>query len=176
METERLRLRPPAEDDLAEHHAQLGSDPGVPWDRRARTLKRSEEVLRGRIRHWREHGFGFWMVEWRDSGDFLGEAGLQHFDGGSEVEVGYYLTRRAWGRGVATEAGAAALEFGFRTLGLERIVAVVRPENEGSKRVLTKLGLRFFAIEDHYGIRGTEVWALDRPGVPSLPHERTAFP
>src|SRR3712207_9025606 len=58
---------------------------------------------------------------------------LQHFDGTDAIEVGYYLGRSAWGRGVATEAGEAALRHGFETLGLDTIVAVVRPENEDRK-------------------------------------------
>ena len=67
------------------------------------------------------------------------------------------------GQGVATEAGRAALEFGFGALGLDHVVAVVRPENAGSKRVLDKLGLRFDHIADHYGVAGVEVWRADRP-------------
>jgi len=119
-------------------------------------------VLRRRVGHWAAHGFGMWAVEWRATGAFLGEAGLQHFDGTDDIEVGCYLARSTWGRGIATEAGSAALRHGFETLGLDRIVAVVRPENAGSKRVLAKLGLRFAAIEDHYGIRDVEVWEIAR--------------
>ena len=158
IETERLRLRPLQPDDLERHHAAIGSDAGVTWDHRVRTRTNSAEVLDRRVRHWKDHGFGFWAVEWRATGEFLGEAGLQHFDGTSDVEVGYYLGRRAWGRGVATEAGRYALGHGFATLGLERIVAVVRPENDASKRVLAKLGLRFRGLEDHYGVDGVELW------------------
>jgi ribosomal-protein-alanine N-acetyltransferase len=162
VETARLRLRPLTLEDVDAHHAGIGSDAGVPWDHRVRTREQTEEVVRRRVGHWRDHGFGLWAVEWRESGEFLGEAGLQHFDGTHEIEVGYYLARAAWGRGVATEAGRAALRHGFEVLDLRTIVAVVRPENEGSKRVLAKLGLRFRGHEDHYGIEGTEVWQLDR--------------
>ncbi len=160
LRTERLLLRPPVVEDLPVFHAATGADPGVPWNQQARTPAESEEKLRGRIEHFERHGFGLWAVEWRDTGEYLGEAGLQHFEDGESVEVGYYLGRPAWGRGVATEAGAAALRHGFEVLGLSRIVAVVRPENSGSKRVLAKLGLRFAAVEDHYGIRDVELWEI----------------
>ena len=135
----------------------------MPWNQQARTREESEEKLRGRIEHFERHGWGLWAVEWRDGGGYLGEAGLQTFEDGESVEVGCHLARSSWGRGVATEAGAAALRFGFDELQLDRIIAVVRRENEGSKRVLSKLGLRLAAIEDHYGIRDVELWEIRRP-------------
>ncbi len=162
IETERLRLVPLRPEDLERHHAAIGSDPAVPWNHRARSLGETEAVLRHRVGHWAEHGFGLWAVEWRASGEFLGEAGLQHLENTAGVEVGYYLGRAAWGRGVATEAGAAAVRHGFEVLGLPRIVAVVRPENDGSKRVLTKLGLSFRRFANHYGVQGVELWDVGR--------------
>ena len=150
-------------DDLEAFHAGTGADPGVPWNQQARTIEESEAKLRGRIEHFEQHGFGLWAVEWLEGGDYLGEAGLQHFEDGESVEVGYYLARAAWGRGVATEAGAAALRYGWDEIGLDRIVAVVRPENEGSKRVLSKLGLHLVTVEDHYGIAELELWEIRRP-------------
>jgi ribosomal-protein-alanine N-acetyltransferase len=162
LETKRLRLRPPRMEDLAAHHAALGSDGAVTWLREPRSVADSEAVLRRRVEHFEQHGFGMWVVELADTGEFLGEAGLQHFEGTEEVEVGYYLARATWGAGVATEAGRAAVAHGFDTLGLDHIVAVVRPENEGSKRVLAKLGLRFDHLGDHYDVAGVEVWRIDR--------------
>ncbi len=162
VETDRLRLIPLRPDDLDRHHATIGSDPAVPWNHRARSLDETRAVLRHRVGHWATHGFGFWAVEWRATGEFLGEAGLQHLEDTADVEVGYYLGRAAWGRGVATEAAHAAIRHGFEVLGLPRDVAVVRPENEGSKRVLAKLGLRFRRVADHYGVQGVEFWDLAR--------------
>ena len=162
LETARLVLRPLHPEDLAEHHARLGADAAVTWHHCARSPEESQTVLGHRVEHWRRHGFGLWAVRDRESGEFLGEAGLQHLEDTGEVELGYYLARAAWGRGVATEAGEAALRHGFEALGLERILAVVRPENEGSKRVLAKLGLRGRGFGDHYGVEGVEVWGVDR--------------
>ncbi len=58
-----------------------------------------------------------------------------------EVEVGYALTREAWGRGIATEAASRLLRFGFECTDLEEIVAVIDPDNERSENVLKKIGL-----------------------------------
>jgi RimJ/RimL family protein N-acetyltransferase len=81
-------------------------------------------------------------------------------EGGPEVEIGYYLGRRAWGRGLATELARALVDRAFNELELDRLVAVVRPENEASKRVLAKAGLNPEGVARHYGA-DVEVWALD---------------
>jgi len=57
--------------------------------------------------------------------------------------VAYLLSRRAWGKGLATEAARAAIRFGFETAGLEKIIGLVHPDNTGSIRVLEKCGLTF---------------------------------
>lgn len=61
----------------------------------------------------------------------------------SEIEIYYGLSAHHWGKGLATESARAMLHFGFRTVGLDRIVAVVTPENLASQRVVEKLGMRF---------------------------------
>ena len=157
----RLHLRPLHPDDAAEHHALVGSDPNVTWNGKAITLEESRRVLEGRARHWDEHGFGMWAVLEKGTGRMLGHAGLQRLEETGEVEVAYYLGRPAWGKGYATEAGAAALGFGFEILSLPRVMAVVRPENHASQRVLAKLGLRHLRDEPHYGFE-VQLWGLDR--------------
>jgi len=97
----------------------------------------------------------------RGSGEFLGYAGLQHLEGGPEVEIAYYLGRAAWGRGLATEIARALVAHAFADLGIDRVVAVVRPENTASQRVLGKAGLRFEREAGHYDA-DVQVWALDR--------------
>jgi len=79
---------------------------------------------------------------------------------GPEVEIGYYLGRRAWGRGLATELAHALVDRAFGDLELRRLVAVVRPENEASKRVLAKAGLHPDGLEHHYGA-DVELWSMD---------------
>jgi [ribosomal protein S5]-alanine N-acetyltransferase len=161
LETARLVLRPLRAEDLDALHAELGSDPQVTWDRIAHTREETRATLEAKLRHQDEHGFGMLAVVDREDGRVLGYGGLQHLEGGPEVEVGYYLGRRAWGRGLGTELARAAVAHGFADLGLERIVAVVRPENAASQRVLGKAGLRFERRERHYGA-DVELWSLDR--------------
>ena len=166
LTTPRLLLRPLTLDDVDAHHSMVGSDPAVTWKREARSREASAEALRGYVAHWEQHGFGVWAVIERTTDRLLGHAGLQHLEDGEEVEISYYLGKPAWGRGYATEAGQAALDHGFGPLGLRRIVAVVRPGNVGSKRVLSKLGFSYERNDSFYGIDDVEYWSVPSPRAP----------
>jgi ribosomal-protein-alanine N-acetyltransferase len=161
LETERLILRPLTGDDDEALHEAVYSDPGVAWVRRAGTREETRRALDAKLAHVREHGFGMMAIVDRADGTVLGYAGLQHLEDGEEVEVGYYLARRAWGRGLATELAQALVRAGFDELGLARIVAVVRPDNDASKRVLHKAGLRFERPAHHYDA-DVELWSVER--------------
>ena len=101
----------------------------------------------------RRLGYAQWRVNERGTARLVGIAGLQPLDGGPEVELTYALVPAAWGRGLATEAGAAALRYAFEEAGLERVVGIVKPENGASLTVLRKLGLRAVGEADHWGRR-----------------------
>jgi ribosomal-protein-alanine N-acetyltransferase len=107
----------------------------------------------GRARdHLAAHGFGSLAVVEAATGRTIGEAGLILLEGGPEVELTYTFARDAWGDGYATEAAHAVLAWGFQPVGLERIVAVVHPQNVASQRVLEKLGMRAEGAAVHYGV------------------------
>jgi RimJ/RimL family protein N-acetyltransferase len=95
-------------------------------------------------------GLGFWAIEERDSGRIAGAVILKPLGDTEEIEVGYHLARDSWGRGIATEAAQGALRHGFTAVGLDRIVAVVRPDNPRSLRVIAKLGMRHLGQRHHY--------------------------
>jgi RimJ/RimL family protein N-acetyltransferase len=109
---------------------------------------------------WQEHGFGQSALLDRATGDFLGRAGLHPWPRWGEVELGYVLARHAQGRGLATEAASAWLDVAFGTLGLDRLTAVVHPDNAPSRTLATRLGFRVHR-ED-----------VTPAGVPVLVHER----
>ena len=156
VETDRLRLRPwrPAEDLPA--LAALNAEPQVMrWVAPNRPLRPEESAaLLQRIGdHWREHGYGLWAVEPREGGGCIGFAGLAipSFLPAvlPAVEVGWRLAPAWWGRGLATEAGAAAIEWGFGGLGLDRLISIIYPDNTASLRVADKLGMTRWATEQH---------------------------
>ena len=86
-------------------------------------------------------------VEEKQTGKLLGWVGLGPLDiKPEEIEIYYGFGKESWGRGYATEAAAAFLAYGFEAIGLERIAAIVLPENEASIRVIEKIGLPFVEI------------------------------
>jgi RimJ/RimL family protein N-acetyltransferase len=90
--------------------------------------------------HWSLRGYGQWALQERATGQLVGRAGLWQPEGWPGLEVGWLLGRRYWGRGYATEAGAAALAYAFDELGAEHVISLIRPENRGSIRVAERLG------------------------------------
>ncbi|HEY1930977.1 MAG TPA: GNAT family N-acetyltransferase [Acetobacteraceae bacterium] len=102
--------------------------------------------------HQAAHGFCFWAVEHRETGDFIGSIGLRHLPYTAHftpaVEIGWRLATRFWGQGYAPEAAAASLRFSFDTLGIDEIVAITTPQNINSQRVMHKLGMTRDADDD----------------------------
>jgi RimJ/RimL family protein N-acetyltransferase len=161
LETPRLILRRWREEDVAPM-AAVNADPEVMrWIRDGSVL--DEQQTRGRIQawesEWESQGFGLFAVEIRSTGELAGFTGLSVPDFLPEVlpavEVGWRLGPSHWGRGLATEAAAAAVRFGFRERGLERIVSITQVGNDASERVMTKLGMRLAreTVSPTYGRR-----------------------
>jgi ribosomal-protein-alanine N-acetyltransferase len=114
--------------------------------------RRSTRALAQFGRHWRRHGFGVWAVVERASGRVIGQCGLNQLPDRADFEVLYALERGVWHRGLASEAAAAALRYGFDVVGLDHIVAVVRHANTASRRVLEKLGMHHEGDVEIYGL------------------------
>lgn len=95
-----------------------------------------------RLAQYERLGFGVYVVELKDSGTPIGNCGLVKRDGLDDVDIGFAFLPEFHYRGFAFEAAAAVLAHA-RTLGLERIVAIVTPSNQRSIRLLEKIGLRF---------------------------------
>ena len=92
-------------------------------------------------RKYRRAEFYDWAVEY--DGKMIGTVGFTSFDLNNNAgEVGYVLNRKFWGMGLATEALLRVLEFGFSELSLERIYAKFMPENDKSRGVLLRCGMR----------------------------------
>lgn len=162
IETPQLVLRPLRQDDLQGIHDAVLSDPSVTWDGRARTVEETQRALDAKIKHFDTYGFGMMAVIDQTDEALIGNAGLQHLEDGPEVELGYYLGRDAWGRGFATELACAVVDHAFSHLRPTRVVAVVRPENAASKRVLAKAGLQPIGRAHHYDA-DVEMWAIEAP-------------
>jgi len=99
----------------------------------------------------RRHGYGRWKIISRETGECFGWCGLKFHEGKNITDLGYRLFRRHWGKGIATEAAKAALEYGFQNLRLEKIVAHARKENLASLNVLKKCGMEIIGEDKECG-------------------------
>jgi ribosomal-protein-alanine N-acetyltransferase len=109
-----------------------------------RSESETREYIRSAIEHWQRHGYGFWVFRDRQSGRFIGRAGLRHLivGGGPELELSYALMPEFWRTGIATEMSRAILEIAGR-LGLTNIVAFTLPTNLASRGVMEKVGFQY---------------------------------
>ena len=85
--------------------------------------------------------------------EIIGWAGLQYLSELAETEVGFLLDRPFWGKGYATEAAQASLSFGFDQFHLDHIIALVHPDNVGSRRVIAKCGMSYMDTLSLWGIK-----------------------
>lgn len=166
FETERLRIRPWTlrDPDIENAHA-IYSDPavlrymggGTGDADLAQTRARIERYLKASDPHPSfPAGLGLWAIVEKATGRAIGSVELVPLDGGPEIEVGYHLAQSRWGQGFATEAARAAVQYGFNTLGLTRIVGVIFPENSASRNVLEKCGMVYVKRGTWFG------WELDQ--------------
>jgi RimJ/RimL family protein N-acetyltransferase len=152
LRTQRLDLQPMMLPDL-EWYADFAADEEVMRyiGTGALSYAQAQERLARYVRCWDEHGLGMFSVRMHETDAPIGWAGLQPLNGTPEIEVGYAFGKAAWGRGFATEVASAAVRWGFEERGLDRIVAVASSENEASRRVMDKLGMRYEGVRPVYG-------------------------
>jgi RimJ/RimL family protein N-acetyltransferase len=146
LETPRLVLRRMHPDD-ADFILELLNDPG--WiqfigDKGVRTLDAARAYIRqGPMAMYARHGIGLYLTELKEGGVPIGMCGLIRRDSLPDVDIGFAFLPAYRQKGYALEAASATMEYGMKTLGLRRIVAITSPDNHSSIRLLEKLGMRF---------------------------------
>ncbi len=145
FETKRLIFRNFTIDDAALIY-HLNKDPEVvrytldPMH----SLQQAHEVLEKIILpQYALYNYGRWAVHEKSDLNFLGWCGLKYRPELNEIDLGYRYQKKAWGKGYATEAAYASLEYGFSKLRLNRIVGRALPENLASIRVLEKCEMQY---------------------------------
>jgi ribosomal-protein-alanine N-acetyltransferase len=143
---DRFTMEPLKVSDL-DSLATMWSDPevtrflpsrGVPIPR-----EKVENSLASFVKHWKERGYGIWKIVEDESDKMLGYCGLRYLEELKEVELLYGLAKTSWGKGIATKAAKASVLYGFNVANLDRIIALALPENEASKKVIEKAGLKY---------------------------------
>lgn len=149
-ETKRLIIRHMKTTDFNDLHA-MNSDPevckyilGRPF-----TYEENQNFLKSYIEYYKkQNGLGLFAAECKQTGTFIGWVCLRPFFK-EEIEVGYRMPQRNWGKGYATEMASAIVDYGFNKLQLPEIAAIVNPQNKASQNVLSKCGLKYVRNMDY---------------------------
>jgi RimJ/RimL family protein N-acetyltransferase len=142
LRTGRLVLTPVSGADLPDLRA-IKADPRVfaVMLGGVRNAAETAEDLARDVVNWGQYGYGIWAIRDREDGRFVGITGLEARPDGRGIALRFALWPEAQGRGLAREAASAALRFGHDFAGLERIIAVARATNFGSRTVLGSIGM-----------------------------------
>ncbi|MFP2927541.1 GNAT family N-acetyltransferase [Pyxidicoccus sp. 3LG] len=165
LETARLILRPTAREDL-EGFVTLASDPES--SRFIGGVQTRPMVWRGvctMAGAWVLHGFAMFSVLEKSTGRWVGRVGPWKPEGWPGTEVGWALIREAWGKGYATEAAAATIDWAFDHLGWTEVIHTITPENVASQEVARRLGSTLkgpVKMPPPYENMAMEQWGQDR--------------
>lgn len=154
LQTPNLILRPWASSDADRLFTILQEADMFKYFPQTRAPERPwvDKYIQQHIAHWKERGYGHWAVIDRADGEVIGWNGLEYLPETDETEVAYLLSRQVWGRGYATEAANAAVQFGLGNCHLHQIIGLVHPDNLASIRVLEKIGLVFVNRATYWGM------------------------
>lgn len=94
------------------------------------------------IENWQLHRFGVWALIDKKDKKLIGHCGFKFLDNTREIQLGYLLLKSYWGNGLGTEAASTAIKYGFEVARFERVVAIAKPENVASRRVMEKVGMK----------------------------------
>ena len=145
LETERLQLRQFSVED-AEFIFRLLNEPSFIQnigDKAVRTLDDARSyILTGPMASYQKFGFGLWLIEAKGSDEPVGICGLLKRDQLEDIDIGYALLPEFSGKGYAVESALGAMEYAD-SIGFNRVVAIVNPDNERSIRLLEKIGFEF---------------------------------
>ena len=157
LETERLILRAPAEKDFEAEAAFYESDASqfVGGPMRPDQTWRALSCVIG---HWALRGYGFWALESKDTGEFLGRVGLWNPNAWPEPEIGWMLLENVQGKGYATEAALAARDYAYGTLGWTTAISLIDPNNAPSQAVATRLGATYETTYEHPQFGTMYIW------------------
>jgi ribosomal-protein-alanine N-acetyltransferase len=121
---------------------------GVPW-----TDERIQLFVTRQIELFSQRGFCRWKLLVKPTREMIGFCGVGFWGDGVELEIGWWLARQYWARGLATEAARAALRDVFERAGLDRVISIARPANTASIRIMEKLGLKLECEFEKDGVR-----------------------
>ncbi len=164
FETPRLLLRQFTPDDVDDLAAMYADSAVMSFLGGPRSYETTQQHIERIVQNYQEYGFGLWAVIHKGDRQLMGRCGLipQTIEGKGEVEIGYLLARAYWGQGLATEAAAAIRDYGFSTVGCDRLISLIDPHNLASQKVALRVGLTYekdVILAD----KPIRVYAIDKP-------------
>lgn len=162
LETDRIIMRAPREDDIEHELDFYATDASrfVGGPLRADEVWRQQSVIMG---HWQMRGYGYWALDCKESGAYLGRVGLWNPLGWPEPEVGWTLIPSAHGKGYATEAALAARSHAYDVLGWDTAISLIAPGNAPSQAVARRLGASVDYMYQHPRFGEVEIWRHPAP-------------
>jgi len=154
LETERLILRPVDPDRDFEPWAKAMADANTVRYLGTKPMNRAESwrSMAVVIGHWAIRGYGFFSLQHRETGEWVGRVGPWYPEGWPAPEVGWTISPDHLGRGYATEAALASLRYAFETLGWKQVIHVIMEGNEASMAVARKIGSTL--VREQQGVPG----------------------
>jgi RimJ/RimL family protein N-acetyltransferase len=140
LETARLILRPPREEDLDGWAELMGDEEAARYIGGAMSRPAAWRTMATMAGSWVLKGFGMFSLIEKDSGRWVGRAGPWQPEQWPGTEVGWGLVRSAWGQGYALEGAEAAIDWAFEALGWDEVIHVIAPENARSQALAQRLG------------------------------------
>lgn len=144
LETERILLRAFTQGDLDVLAAMMGDEDQMWLYPRPRTREETRAWIDTTIEHYRNSGFGFWLMESVEDAEFLGYCGIRPrlIEGVEVAEMGWHTMKHVWNEGIATHAAAACRDFAFTQLQIPHLVAIIDTNNPASMRIAQKIGMQ----------------------------------
>lgn len=166
IETPRLIIKPPNWIDFEAYHGLL-SDPEVMRyiGKGIRTREETQENLQNQINHFNKHDFSLGFVYEKQTGLFVGRAGLVYLemkDDQPDIEIGYALHQQFWNKGYGVELVKACIHWGFQHLPIKQLLAVIHPDNERSRKVLERAGMHYWGRRHCYQMEVAQYF-IDKP-------------
>lgn len=145
IETERLILRTWKEEDVQKYYEINLDEKVIEFLLGSLTIEQSKAFIEGANKQFEERGYTLFAAELKETGELLGFIGLNYTDFKSEftpcVEIGWRLSSKCWGQGLAPEGAIACLKFAFEECKLGEIISFTFVGNENSVRVMEKIGM-----------------------------------
>ncbi len=154
LETDRIQLR---KFDIEDYKAvfEFGSNKEVArytGDKVLTSVDEAKTIINQiYLKDYKKYGYGRCAAIYKPENKIIGFAGLKYLSSMSETDIGFRFLPQYWGKGIATKIVIETLCHCFNTLNLNRIIGIADPKNIGSCKVLMKIGMEFFKIDDYEG-------------------------